>query len=191
MGWTSQYTGFRSNDNEKVKDFLIKQWHENGHFEVLDYSRKGKVVYMAIKNRTNNDVFAAVTLINFQDGEFFWKEMTEHSGPCYVECPKRILKKLSPTNDPLANKWRQQCLELHETNRLLNKIYSMGDIVEFDRDITFTDGFCGKRFIVFKWNRSTLFAPYTGQNNLKGVFPKYRITRWKLEKPKVIGHLED
>lgn len=189
MGWKSMYTGFGSKDSKAIKEFLLNEWNRDKKFEALDYSRKGNVVYMAVKHLDTNEVFATVTLISFENGEFFWKDMDETCGPGQVECPQRILKLLTPTEYEYAKNWRKKCWEFHEKNCTGAKKYQHGDILIFPREVTFTDGFKGNQFILYKRGRSSLFAPFTGQTNMKGVYPIYRITRWKDSEPTITGHL--
>ena len=39
------------------------------------------------------------------------KTMDETMGPFYYDCPKRILKMLSPTDNEAALEWRRKCAE--------------------------------------------------------------------------------
>lgn len=144
---------------------------------------------MAIKYLEKEEVFAVVTLISFQKREFFWRDMDETEGPVQTECPQRILKLLTPTDHEYAKNWREKCWKFHKQNRNGAKTFQHGDILEFPREVNFTDGFTGQQFILIKRGRSTLFAPYRGQADMREVYALYRITSWKKCEPKVIGHL--
>lgn len=189
MGWTSMYTGFSSKDSKKIKDFLINEWERCGNFRVLDYSKKGNTVYMAVESFAKKDVFATVTLISFHDGEFYWKDMDESMGPCQYDCPQRILKKLTPTEYEYALDWRRHCWDLHEKNKSSARKYQHGDVLRFPREISFTNGVQGTEFILIKEGRKTSFALYLGETNLTSVYPGYRITKWRNREPEVVKNL--
>lgn len=189
MGWTSMYTGFNSKDSKRIKEFLINEWEKCNNFKVIDYSKKGNVVYMAVESLEKKDIFATVTLISFEDGEFYWKDMDESMGPCYPECPQRILKLLTPTSHEFAIKWRESCWDFHKQNKENINKYKHGDILVFPREISFSDGFEGTEFILIKQGRRFVFSTYSGQTDIRHVYPEYRITKWRESKPNVIGNI--
>lgn len=193
MGWSSIFEGHLKNKKaDGVKDFLINEF-EGDKLKVVDYSKKGNTVYMAIEIIETKEVFAAVVLTSFEKGEFFWKTMDETEGPAVRECPQRILKRLSPLaedNKTYAAEWRKECWEFHENRKAQNKKpYEHGDVVEFPQDITFGNGDVLTKFIVIKQGKKTIFAPYRDQQNMKGVYGVYRISKWKEYEPKVIAKL--
>ena len=53
--------------------------------------------------------FAAVILTSIKKGEWGYKDMDETMGPSASQCPKSILKLLSPTTSTYANNWRERC----------------------------------------------------------------------------------
>ena len=191
MGWTSTWVNFSSRDSTRIKDFLADEWNSGGIFSVVDYSKKGNTVYMAVKKLDTEEIFAVVTLISFSGGEFYWKTMDESMGPVEAECPQRILKRLTPTDYEFAQDWRDRCWQYHKTNKIRSQKYKHGDILEFPREISFMNGFNGKVFILVKEGRSTYFAPFKGQNDMSQVYAQYRITRWKNSDPKIIGQVGD
>lgn len=185
MGWTSQFVSFDSKDSEEIKKFFVNQWNVE-NFRCLDYSKKGNIIYMAVENIKNNKIFAVVTRISFYNRELYWKEMRESCGPVYVECPQRILKKLSPTDNEYAKNWREKCWEFHKKKA---KKYMHGDIIKFPNKIEFTNGFSGDTFILVKEGRRFSFAPYRGEKNLNGVYGMYKITSWRKRNPEVIRNI--
>lgn len=75
-----------------------------------------KVAYAAVERTPVNgdpvEVFAVIFLLGYAPKEHFdfgYKDMTEHDGPYYHECPERILKLLTPTDNEYALKWRAAC----------------------------------------------------------------------------------
>jgi|SRR5690625_4163193 len=114
MGWTSMPTRFKSGDSEEIKRFLVNLWDRDSKFQTVDYSKRGNTVYLAIEQLETGEVFAVVTLISFDDGEFYWKEISEDMGPFRSECPQRLLKLLTPTDNKYAKEWRKRCWRFHE-----------------------------------------------------------------------------
>ena len=188
MGWNgiSQFY-LKGKSSKAVKEFFKEEFEREDNFELIDYSRKGNTVYMAVKNIVKNEVFAVVTMISFQDGEFFWKEMDETVGPVQVECPQRILKKLSPTEHEYAKDWRKRCWEYHERNS--TKKYEHGQVLQFPNKISFTNGFEGDTFVLLKEGRRFRFVPYVNQSDISGVCGRYQISRWRKREPKIIKTL--
>ena len=73
------------------------------------------VGYAAVENAEAGTVEAVVLMLQ-HDPEagldcYRLKDMAEEEGPVLDLCPKRILDKLSPTDDVLASHWRERCRE--------------------------------------------------------------------------------
>ena len=122
MGWT--YT--RKPNHLSVKDYLINhsgclKWSTDSEYEykVLDSAIvKLRTFYAAVErvHKTTGErvVWAAVFLLgygrkSYDDHNFGWKDLDETCGPCEAECPERILKLLTPTDNEYANEWRKRC----------------------------------------------------------------------------------
>lgn len=97
-----------------------KPWNECpiiAHHKCLASSVGLKVAYAAVERTPTNgdpvEVFAVIFLLDYAPKEpvysFGYKDMTESEGPCYTECPERILKLLTPTTNEYALKWRAAC----------------------------------------------------------------------------------
>ena len=59
-------------------------------------------------------VFAAVFQTSTNDRDYYnfgYKDMDETMLPCFYDCPVRILKLLTPTDNANANEWRHRCME--------------------------------------------------------------------------------
>lgn len=56
------------------------------------------------------------------DENFCYKDMDESMGPCYHNCPERILKLLTPTENEYAAKWRAECWAKIEAKKARPKI---------------------------------------------------------------------
>lgn len=189
MGWTSIPTSYlRNKQSSGIKEYLIKEY-SNEKYRAVDYSRKGKTVYMAFESTDTKEVFAVVIMISFEKGEFFYKEIHEASGPLQIECPQRILKKLTPTYDKYAQEWRKKCWDYHRIGNSQGKLYKHGAIIEFQNEFNFNNGLHANKFVLLKTNGKTTFAIYRGEKSLASVYPMVKITSWKKYEHKVIGQL--
>lgn len=102
MGWTSiKHSG---DILEDLKKTMI-----GNNFELLQHSIKSNAVYTAIKNKTTDNIFACVFLYSIKNGEIQFKDVCESEGPFYYDCPKKIIKILSPTDNENALDWRKRC----------------------------------------------------------------------------------
>jgi hypothetical protein len=128
MGWC--YTRW---DYKSIRDFFENQFQsgrEEIEYKVLDAAMvKYKEAYAAIlyKNKTKGteEVFAATYLINFNrsyDYNFGYKDMSENSGPGMINCPERILKLLTPTDNEYAIQWRKDNWERINKRKEMKKI---------------------------------------------------------------------
>lgn len=130
MGWTS-YIATHYNENGTVnrKAEMDERWTQREHdgypeLNVLKSSMYGSVYYAAVEIKRNGcqeKVFGVVCLTStkWNDGmNFGYKDMDETMGPCYYDCPKAILKLLTPTDSEWANEWRKACLEKHGKPKL-------------------------------------------------------------------------
>lgn len=149
---------------------------------------RNQVYYAAAKpyGQADTATFAVVCLVrwNPRDKEgmiFGYKDMTEHAGPCEAECPERILALLDPTDHEYAIDWRRRCRANIERRR---RVLVDGDRIRLADEMSFTDGYQGRDFIVSKNKRQVrLRNPETGQ--------LYRLSRlmdraWdKIVEPKV------
>ena len=110
MGWTyikkvDDVIGYLKNElnseNSEVK------------FRILEMKKIGKVVYIATeytkKQNMETRIFGTVVLTENSDGEFGYKIMDEEMGPCYYDCPAKILNLLTPPLNNNAKCWRELC----------------------------------------------------------------------------------
>lgn len=136
MGWTSYHATHYKNgkiDRKAECDAYFLEGLNRGHFDVLKSSMVGSTYYAAIrplKKSNGKDengnyiyvdrpkeeqyVFAIVFLTSTDMKDYFnfsYKDMSEDMCPFQYDCPKSILKLLSPTDNEYANKWRKMCYE--------------------------------------------------------------------------------
>lgn len=139
MGWTS------FSMHEPIKEWFKKEWGND--YEVIDSALvKRNTLYGAVKKQSTGEIFCAVFLIRWSSkswDNFAYKDMTEHSGPGKCECPKRIMKLLSPLNDEndpsgWAREWRKRVDEYWTKRDDTKKNKDM--IIKTKEPVNFTSG---------------------------------------------------
>lgn len=123
--------------------------HENEHHKVrlIDCAcpnpREAYLAFEDIDKKTGKrEVFAVVCLLDHQPRDYLnfgYKDMDETMGPLPTRCPERILKLLTPTDNETALKWRERCRENIERQKKWRRV-KVGDVLEFERPIRFTNG---------------------------------------------------
>ncbi len=103
MGYTTKNLGEDTNDFKQV----VKEIIESGAQRILlDCSRRGNVVYGADRELSTGKTSAFVMLYRQSNRQITYKLMDESECPYYFDCPAKILKLLSETDNVLALKWR-------------------------------------------------------------------------------------
>jgi hypothetical protein len=116
MGWTQTY----KRKGQSLKDFFATRFNyqrEDGRYgKVRDCAATLSVAYLAYELGAPDKpkgVVALVCLLRHFPRDprynFGYKEMDESMGPVKSECPKRILKLLTPTDEQEALEWRRRC----------------------------------------------------------------------------------
>lgn len=166
MGWSY------GSKPDNVKEYFTNQ---------LNYSRDGfsqrcldiaivnlKTIYAAVEQVGNDgikNVSAAIIAINFitkkEDGfkstEFGYKDMDETMGCYQTDCPERILKLLTPTDNEYAKAWREACWS-RINKRKENKV-SDGDVIRFNEKIRFSSGNSYDTFkVIVRQGKATLMC---------------------------------
>ena len=126
----------------------VKEWFKNeldSKYELLDAALVQRTTfYAAVKNKETGQVVCAVYLIRWSPkswDNFCYKDMTEFSGPCQVNCPRRIMKLLSALNDEndpngWAREWRARVEKYWATRNTINS----GEIIKTESPVSFTSG---------------------------------------------------
>jgi hypothetical protein len=152
----------------------VKEWFKEGldnKYEVLDSALVQRTTfYAAIKNKETGEVFCAVYLIRWSPkswDNFCYKDMTEFSGPCQVNCPQRIMKLLSPLNDEndcngYAREWRKRVEKYWENRNTINS----GKIIKTENPLLFRSG---DEYQYFKKIGRTLWAGIMIENEFRNT----------------------
>lgn len=131
MGWTSYNAQYYKNgkvDRKAECDYLNKtELNADGThmLTLLKSAMVGSTYYAAIECKSiadENDrkVFAVIYLTSVDNSDYYnfsYKDMNENCGPYQVECPKSILKLLTPTEHKYAKEWRKRCYEYHANKK--------------------------------------------------------------------------
>lgn len=191
MGWT--YT----NRHTSIDEFFDNNWKTpNNKYTCIG---KGSVVnfreyYRAIRNNETDEVFCFIALIDCKgDGDFNfgYKDMQDSMHPYVFNCPERILKLLTPTDNEDATAWRNACLERIKQRKEKNEIPT-GSIIKFKDTYTFSNGGKSDTFVLrFEripgYKRKTKFFSFLDSDGRP--YGYLTIRNWKQQKFEVIGHI--
>ncbi len=112
MGWTGSYLPMKPSGEKRMRLAIMQEVDES---QVVDSALVGTTVYLAMKD--HRGIFGAVILTEYHNHEFCTKAMSDVCVPYVYDCPKRILDKLTPTDDENANKWRERCRTRYEEKK--------------------------------------------------------------------------
>ena len=109
---------------------------------MLDVAQVGFTeAYVAYKCRDGR-VIAIACHIRYYNAPYFnfgYKDVSEDMGPYICNCPERILKQLSPTDNNWAKEWRKRCWESIRRKKKSSLIRD-GDFIKFREPISFQGG---------------------------------------------------
>lgn len=123
MGWTGDVWQ-TPRGKEELKNYFERRLHSSNHEnKIIDYSIKGNVFFAAV-DTDGVEVWGLVVYFGYKttrskgrtETEFLYKMEDETEGPCARNCPKRIIRKLTPTDREYAISWRRACLGLPPVN---------------------------------------------------------------------------
>jgi hypothetical protein len=178
MGWTYQH----KEKGLPIKDFFINAFdykNEDGSSgKVVACSSKLGTSYLAYevsKPDGERAVIGLVCLTAYDHNDYYnfgYKDMSEEMGPNQCDCPEKILKMLTPTTNEYALEWRKNCQETIDKKKSAPKLKA-GDIIEFDKPMTFTNGMDYKRLVVESL-KPRIFRP-------EGTYNRVKISKRALE----------
>ena len=173
MGWY----GIHKRSGETTKELLFREFN-NPNYRIVDMAHKNfKTVYMAYQELSTGIVRASVVLVTYhkKDREIMYKDIYESSGPYEVNCPERILKLLTDTDNEYSLKWRKQCWDnINVVKEMKKKGIGAGAVIQFKQIIGFTNGFKAQVFKLEKGFRGKGIV-FRNYNSSIG----YRISNWK------------
>lgn len=135
MGWTGIHANYYRNGKIDRKKECDAYFTEDDWCEVIKSRMVGATYYAAVRINKSGDgkekpenerkIVGVVILTSVDMSDYFnfnYKVMTENDGPAYYECPRSILKVLSPTDDNWALNWRNKCEEFVSKTEKLHKL---------------------------------------------------------------------
>lgn len=171
MGWTYLH----KDASQTLRDFFSKEFGDgtvyNGKINrLVDIATIHlKECYMAWEsediNTGDKQVSAVVCILDYQpksDMNFGYKDITEDMGPNYYNCPERILKLLSPTDNQWAKDWRDKCY-MNIANMKSKAPLRENMIIEFKNEFSWNKSIGDwKVFKTTKHNKSLYVQGYFG-----------------------------
>jgi hypothetical protein len=172
MGWTSVHK-----ENEKISEFFRYEFRHEG--DAIDDNRivdcavvHIHTAYIAYRNK-NNHIVCYVVLLRYNKNDYYnfsYKDMHECEGPCYYDCPARILNKLTSIDElrksgiygenilKYMEEWRNKCRSMLK-DRVVSVKLNVGDKVKFADMISFRSGRSENVFTVYyKKGKRTIFT---------------------------------
>ena len=111
MGWSGVHFDEKIR-TAKEKKMAMDYEVNDGLNEVIKSSMVGNVYYAAVKKLKTGEVYGLVGLVRVKNTDFInfrYKLISDIEGPVEAKCPRSILALLSPTDNELANNWRNRC----------------------------------------------------------------------------------
>jgi hypothetical protein len=140
------YTGVHREKGISSKDFFQHELFPAGTGQIIESATVGSVFYAAVKTALTQEVWGLVVIFKYDSKDYFnftFKEMSDDMGPYYYDCPKRVLDKLTPTDNRFANDWREKCYAKAARQKI-----KPGDTIQFDSPVEFSNGEKISRFKV-------------------------------------------
>lgn len=136
MNWESKPTEFVLENGHVDRIQEIKHLiTTHGRLPLLVVSM-GDTVYAAVKDTATQETAAWIYKITIEDDHFLYALMKETENPTEQNCPLSILKRLTPTKDENANRWRAACYASYKESKkkkTLNKL-PLGAKIQFVND---------------------------------------------------------
>lgn len=180
MGWTFVAKA----PGQSIRDFFAEEmggrYSDGSVGRVLDCAvvnmTEAYIAYERAWPDGRREVSAVVCMLVYRPWDEFnfgYKDMSEKMHPYYYNCPERILKLLTPTDNKNALEWRRKCWENLHARQARPKLRK-GMVIRFDAPVQFNNGAVESEFRV-QDPRRLLF---TGKDG----WGRYRLRRWLLEK---------
>lgn len=145
MGWVT----FR--ETRSAKEYFTDKISSIEGFEMVDIAIVNfRTAYIAVKDLEKGYTYCLVYLLHRAPKDYYnfgYKDLSEFSGPCVYNCPKRIIDILTDLDEiklhepdwniEFARNWREEVLAIHERNAKLKKATRKGCILKTEKPISF------------------------------------------------------
>lgn len=183
MGWSTYHRPAGQTDREhfqgEVRDGLT----------IIDSSTVKNVFYAACREDQTGQIFALVYLIQRTPRDYYnfgVKAMDETVGPCYYDCPARILDLLTPTDSEYAKEWRAKCREgiaFKTEKRAAAPKVTDGTVIKLATPLNFRSGLTAQEFKLRVIGRTRRWYANPGTDNqFLCRLPRDWATRYQWEK---------
>lgn len=157
MGWTTECRKDWSTIQEMFEKHFKSSTPDKVEYKVLrsaliNFHEAYAAIKIIDKEKNIESVFAATYLIQFDKNNCYgYKSMTENSGPGMCNCPEKILKLLTFTDNEYAIRWREsnwkKINERKEKKKQLN-LYAGMVLRIYDNWIVYIDKLCKTKLLV-------------------------------------------
>lgn len=129
MGWSFKQGQTKA---ELIAQRVERQENEFGTWETVAYSVKGNHLWKAKhfynKETGIHDKYIALDLISSDKGYGYgYKDLTEHEGPHYYDCPLKYLDIIPEPQDQCSIEWRKKVREYHAK---MNRKFIVGQVIK-------------------------------------------------------------
>lgn len=186
MGWLTFH------ETRTAKQYFLDELGKEKHIEVVDIAIVSfRTAYIAVKDLQKGYIYCAVFMLHRAPKSYYnfgYKDMTEFAGPAVVDCPKRIIDKLTPIDEIVkldselgensikwARDWRQEVLDNANIKKARNNSLQKGGILKTSEPLLFNSG---NYFQYFKKKGGRLYAISDFDTEYEQEFP-VRIIGWK------------
>ena len=149
------YTGYRSTKPtyDALKNLITSDNFLASGYEVVDYSiaATGEAhldpngwsyhAFLAVRDTAKDDVFCLVVLGMKHDGWFCYKDVPENALPAHEGVSVKVLDALTPTENAVANEWRERARHdiayRRARRKLIRRAQRTGEPVSLTRPLTY------------------------------------------------------
>ena len=112
-GWNSR--------NDVVEHLVDSYSGERNAIKQMKATNFGRHVWMLIQptepgysSQPDGGSYISLFKLSSYDGEWGYKPISEHMGPCYYDCPKSLLEEADDAPNEYAKQWRNKVLQQHK-----------------------------------------------------------------------------
>lgn len=194
MGWTWTHKP----KGQSIKQFFTEEFNGK-RGQVVDCAVINlREAYVAYEWTETGKVEAAVCLLSYSKDSYYnfgYRDMSEMEGPCFYNCPERILNLLTePAPNEYAQTWREKCRKnLAKKKDPTKRRPKHGDVIRFAMPMRFQNGKTIDTFATVKQGRKTRFyEAYKWEDKWCGnVMSRYLIDGWTRQDYEIIGYVEN
>jgi len=157
VGWTFVWKPKTQSVREFFEQEFRGEYPDGSMGRVLDCAvvnmTEAYIAYERVWPDGRREVSAIVCLLAYRPRDrynFGYKDMGEGMHPYCYNCPERILKLLTPTNNESALRWREECWKNVRARQARPKLPKLrkGMVIRFEEPVRFKGGWVMREFRV-------------------------------------------